>query len=154
MKSSLLQLKLKLGNMQSPNQVTFVFNSESSAAFGSRSVDVVCVAKQNRTKFCVFRCLVWPTAAINQWAEQERVLIDLAFQALLVLRELLVSQVMLKYTHGLSFSICILDFDGAGVSHPALWLFVVLHCCVGSSGVGVVSSEFCRFLCVLLFLLL
>lgn len=46
----------------------------------------------------VFRSLVWPTAAINhQWTEQERVLLHPVSQGLLVLRELLVSLVMLKY---------------------------------------------------------
>lgn len=158
MKSSLLQLKLKLGNMQSPNQVTcqhFCSTLKTAQPLVGVQQMLHHEAKENKIVSFLFgpmcfRCLVWPTAAINhQWAEQERVLIDLVFQALLVFQELLVSQVMLKYTHSFSF----INLDGAGVSVilvvPCIWL--QRHCCVGSSGVGGVPSEFCSFLCLLLF---
>lgn len=131
MKSSLLQLKLKLGNMQSPNQVTcqhFCSTLKTAQPLVGVQQMLHHLAKENKIVSFLFgpmcfRCLVWPTAAINhQWAEQERVLIDLVFQALLVLQELLVSQVMLKYTHSFSF----INLDGAGVSVvlvvPCIWL--------------------------------
>lgn len=49
MQSGLLQLKLKLGSMQSPQQV----NSKDSATCGCPSVDIICNMKQNRTRFCL-----------------------------------------------------------------------------------------------------
>lgn len=97
MRSSLLQLKLKLGNAQSPNAVGLPPGYWQTAAFRP-----VC----NLQSFA-FRCLVWPPAAINhQWPEQERILIEpvfqalLVFQVLLVFQELPVSQVILEHTTG------------------------------------------------------
>lgn len=104
MKSSLLQLKLKLENTQSPNQVTHRRNAASNAC----SVVLFCIMMQNRINVFLFffnlcsfafRCLVWPPAAISRrWAQQERVLIEPVLQALLVFPELLVFQVILEYT--------------------------------------------------------